>query len=203
MLIGISGGIGSGKSVVSRVLRLKGYPVYDCDSEARRIMAENCEIKRRICDEISREVTDGIRTPDRKRLAEIVFNDENARLRLNDIVHEAVRNDLLGKVESYPIVWVEAAILAESGIAGMCDRIWRVETPMDDRIENIIRRDDCSRQQAEARIRAQQKEDRLISQYEEKMDILRNDMSDSILRQVSDLISSPELKKKSYLQKDS
>lgn len=174
--------------MVSRILRLKGYPVYDCDVEAKRIMAESPGIKRRISEEISSEVTDGIRIPDRVKLAEIVFNDENARLLLNEIVHEAVREDVLKKAAQYPVLWVEAAILAESGLADLCERIWKVETPRDVRIENIIRRDRCTPLQAQSRIKAQQKEERLLSQYADKIEVIVNDSENSILQQIETLL---------------
>ncbi|MDE6436166.1 MAG: dephospho-CoA kinase, partial [Muribaculaceae bacterium] len=92
-LIAITGGIGSGKSVVSRVLRAMGYPVYDCDSQAKAIMDADAEIHRRLCSEIDAAVvTDGV--IDRKRLAEIVFNDKAKLAVLNAIVHSAVKAHL-------------------------------------------------------------------------------------------------------------
>ncbi len=186
MLIGITGGIGSGKSVVSRILRLKGYEVYDCDSEAKKIMDESREIKCRIRDEISGSVTDGVAPPDRKLLAGIVFNDEAARKKLNEIVHKAVREDV-GK-RSGRIMWVESAILAESGLSEMCARIWLVETPKEKRIANILKRDRTTAEQAESRIRSQQEEERLLKPYAAKTDIILNGGEESVLAQITVLL---------------
>lgn len=186
MLIGITGGIGSGKSIVSRILRLKGCYVYDCDSEAKRIMNDSSEIKCRIRDEISEAVTDGVKGLDRKLLAEIVFKDEAARRRLNAIVHKAVKED----IESLEgdVIWVESAILAESGLAEICDRIWRVDVPVEIRMANILKRDGCTREQAESRILSQTEEEKLIENYSSKTSIIRNGSYESILEQIDRLL---------------
>lgn len=191
ILIGICGGIGSGKSVVSRILRLMGFSVFDCDMEAKRLMADNAEIKRRICNEISSEVTDGDRVPDRRLLASIVFSDSKARLKLNSIVHSAVGKELDGYLNSCQKGWalfVEAAILAESGLAERCDHIWRVEAPLERRIARIIGRDAMTREEAEARIRAQEYEEKMIEKYNSKIMIIHNDEEYSLLQQIQKLL---------------
>lgn len=188
MLIGISGGIGSGKSVVSRILRLKGMTVYDCDSEAKRLMADSHKIKERIRDEISPQVTDGERIPDRALLAEIIFNDETARKKLNTIVHGAVRDDVLKRMATERILWVEAAILAESGLAEFCDRIWKIVTPTDLRISNVVNRDGCSVEHAFKRLRSQESEQHLHIKYENKTDMIFNNSQSSLLFQIEELL---------------
>lgn len=188
MLIGISGGIGSGKSVVSRILRLKGMTVYDCDSEAKRLMADSHKIKERIRDEISPQVTDGERIPDRALLAEIIFNDETARKKLNTIVHGAVRDDILKRIATERILWVEAAILAESGLAEFCDRIWKIVTPTDLRISNVVSRDGCSVEHAFKRLRSQESEQHLLIKYENKTDMIFNNSQSSLLFQIEELL---------------
>lgn len=190
MVIGISGGIGSGKSIVSRILRLKGHKVYDCDTEAKRIMASSSAIKQRIRDEISEEVTDGESLPDRLKLAEIVFSDEAKRRNLNAIVHTAVVEDVKTERRKWPVLWVESAILAESGLVEICDSIWRVEAPKGLRIENILRRDGCDVHQAQRRLKAQEKEDSLINEYIDRMAIIYNDFSSSLLRQIDNLLDT-------------
>lgn len=186
MIIGIGGGIGSGKSVVSRILRELGYDVYDCDMEARRIMNESSYIKRRIRDEISPDVTDGDRIPDRKRLADIVFSNEDARKRLNSIVHGAVRKDIMERCGR--LMWVEAAILAESGIADMCDEIWSVEAPFEMRVRRITARDRCMRRQALRRVASQSEEERLLQRYSKIVRVIHNDSRHSLIEQVELLL---------------
>lgn len=190
MVIGISGGIGSGKSIVSRILRLKGHKVYDCDTEAKRIMASSSAIKQRIRDEISEEVTDGESLPDRLKLAEIVFSDEAKRRNLNAIVHTAVVEDVKTERRKWPVLWVESAILAESGLVEICDSIWRVEAPQGLRIENILRRDGYDVHQVQQRLKAQEKEDSLINEYIDRMAIIYNDFSSSLLRQIDNLLDT-------------
>ena len=127
-LTAITGGIGSGKSVVSRVLRILGYPVYDCDSAAKSLMDADEEIKRRLIDEIdSLAVVDGV--IDRRRIAEVVFADAEKLAALNAIVHAAVREDIASWVFSQDSdrLFVETAILYESGLNRMVDAEWRVE----------------------------------------------------------------------------
>lgn len=189
-MIGISGGIGSGKSIVSRILRLKGHKVYDCDTEAKRIMASSSAIKQRIRDEISEEVTDGESLPDRLKLAEIVFSDEAKRRNLNAIVHTAVVEDVKTERRKWPVLWVESAILAESGLVEICDSIWRVEAPQGLRIENILRRDGYDVHQVQQRLKAQEKEDSLINEYIDRMAIIYNDFSSSLLRQIDNLLDT-------------
>ena len=92
-IVAITGGIGSGKSVLSRILMAWGYDVYDCDCEAKRIMDSDESIKRRIASEIDAGVvSDGV--IDRVLLAKIVFNDKAKLSILNSIVHNAVRHQI-------------------------------------------------------------------------------------------------------------
>lgn len=191
MLIGICGGIGSGKSVVSRVLRQMGMTVYDCDAEARRIMNSDPGIKCHIRDEISADVTDGESAPDRKLLADIVFSNEEARKRLNAIVHGAVRSDLEEKRR--PLMWVEAAILAESGIADMCDEIWSVESPPDIRIRRIVARDKIAPRMALKRIASQAAEERMLRKFDKIVKVVHNDEFHSILAQVENLLKDIDI----------
>ena len=189
-LIGICGGIGSGKSVVSRLLRLKGQTVYDCDYEARILMESDAEIKCRIRDEISADVTDGEKAPDRRLLAEIVFSDEQARLTLNSIVHGAVRADLIRKAAAFAgdRFFVESALLAESGIADLCDAVWRVEADTDVRLAAIMRRDGCDLRQARMRIRSQEAERMAIDRYSDRLSVIYNLDDNSLLRQIDNLL---------------
>lgn len=196
MLTGICGGIGSGKSVVSRVLRNMGYQVYDCDSEARRLMETSAEIKMRIRDEISPEVTDGVRIPDRNLLAKIVFDDEEARQKLNSIVHSEVREDLkrcIGGLEPGTDFFVEAAVLAESGLADICDRIWKVTADLKVRELRVMQRDGSSSTEVHKRILSQTAEEEKLKLYAGKTSVIINDDNHSVLRQIESLLDSQSL----------
>lgn len=157
-LIAISGGIGSGKSVVSTILRAMRYSVYDCDAEARRLMDCGEEIKSRIEESIAAEVILADRTIDRRRLAEIVFADEVMLARLNGIVHSAVRDDIVrwkALLDDEKVLWVESAIIYESGIDKMVDEVWDVTAPVGLRVERVMKRNSMGRERVLERIEAQ------------------------------------------------
>lgn len=155
-LIAITGGIGAGKSVVSRILMALGYPVYDCDSRAKLLMDSSPEIKRRIAAEISPEaISDNAIC--RPVLAEIVFNNPQKLLALNAIVHHHVREDIAAEAlcTSSPILFIETAILYESHLDTMVSQVWNVTAPEPIRIERIIARNGCTSAQARSRIDSQ------------------------------------------------
>lgn len=158
-LTAITGGIGSGKSVVSRMLSAMGHPVYDCDSRAKAIMDTSSEIKSAIASGISESVILPDGAIDRTMLSEIVFADAGALARLNAIVHSAVVADILRWTESLdrPRAWVESAIIYESGIDRIVDSVWRVDAPRRLRLERVMRRSGFTYAQAEARILSQEK----------------------------------------------
>lgn len=162
MLIAITGGIGSGKSVVSQILRILGYPVYDCDSRARTIMDSDCGIHRRLCEQIHPQaVVGGI--VDRQLISSIVFNDTEALTRLNTIVHGAVTADLMTwsaaeSTSGHPLQFVETAIPVQSGLCHRVDAIWQVTAPESLRIVRVQRRSGLSPDQIRARIEAQRSE---------------------------------------------
>ncbi len=155
-LIALTGGIGSGKSVVADLLRRMSIPVYDCDSRAKRLMDSSPEIHRRLVAEISPDVvTDGV--IDRAGLGEIVFADAGKLAKLNEIVHGAVRNDIVEWVESLSasIAFVETAILYQSGLNQMVSQAWEVVAPEPLRIERVMRRNSMSAEQVRTRISSQ------------------------------------------------
>lgn len=157
MLTAISGGIGCGKTVVSRIVRAMGYPVYDCDSRAAWIMDSDDSIKRDIAEKVHREcITDDGRI-DRRRLGEVVFGDYEALQRLNAIVHSAVRRDLASWYErNCPAdCFVETAILYQSGLDRMVDEVWEIDAPLDLRVERVMARNNFERGQVLSRISSQ------------------------------------------------
>ncbi|MDE6805386.1 MAG: dephospho-CoA kinase [Muribaculaceae bacterium] len=176
--------------MISRILRQKGYQVYDCDTRARYLMENSQIIKSRIRDEISADVTDGSLPPDRRRLAEIVFHDKKMLKCLNAIVHGVVRDDVRRTVESTleKILFVEAAVMAQSGLADICDEIWIVEAPVQQRIERVMARDSINRDAVDARIKSQEEEAELLSSYGAKLKVVRNDSAHSLLLQLDELL---------------
>lgn len=156
-LIAIAGGIGSGKTTVSRILSSIGLMVYDCDSRAKRLMDSDTEIRRRLADEISpRVVNEG--KIDRSLLASIVFADQNKLTTLNSIVHSAVIADLhrwADRNSREPLLFVETAILIESRLHLHVDEVWLVDAPADVRLVRAAGRDNASEEAIRARMENQ------------------------------------------------
>lgn len=155
-LIAITGGIGSGKTVVSRILTSIGFPVYDCDSKAKAIMDCDETIHRRIENEIDAScINQGC--IDRSRLASIVFSDPDRLAILNDIVHGAVRRDitLWAARQTSAISFVETAILYESGLDSIVQAVWNISAPEELRITRVMSRSGLSARQIRNRIKSQ------------------------------------------------
>lgn len=155
LCVAITGGIGSGKSVVIRMLTAMGYPVYDCDSRAKSLMDCSPAIKRKIAEEISAESvgTDGV--IDRSVLADVVFRDSEKLQRLNSAVHDAVRQDIDSWRSGRTLSFVETAILYQSGLDRMVDEVWEVIAPRELRIERVMARSGLSREQVAQRMAVQ------------------------------------------------
>lgn len=162
VLVAVAGGIGAGKSVVSRILRVMGYGVYDCDSHAKAIMDTDKAIHARLVETIHPQcVVDGI--IDRSLISKIVFSDSAALASLNSIVHAAVKADLSAWRQSREqhgerLMFVESAILRSSGLIDIVDDIWEVTAPLDVRIERVGRRSGLTEAQIRGRIAAQASE---------------------------------------------
>lgn len=160
-LIAICGGIGSGKSVVSEILRSLGYEVYDCDSRAKQIMDSDPAIHERLCHEIHpQSVVEGV--IDRKLISEVVFGDSEALSRLNGIVHKAVKDNIKlwaseGKTQS-GVKFIETAIPVSSGMTDMVDDVWEVTAPYRVRVERVKKRNGMSEAQVVSRIKSQESE---------------------------------------------
>ena len=146
MIIGITGGIGSGKSTIARELAKRGYMVYDCDQEAKRIIAENTDVQQEIIDLLGEEAFVG-GTYNTAYVAQRVFEDSHLLATLNAIVHPAVGLDIMKRKPDF----VESAILYESGLDILCDRIIVIDAPEEIRIARTLNRNYDVR----ARIKAQ------------------------------------------------
>lgn len=165
-LIGLTGGIGTGKSTVARILRLRGYEVYDCDLEAKRLMDESMEVRRSLRDHWGEEIYSAEGELDRRKVAQYVFADRREKAWLDSLVHGLVRDDVKRWAAthtdySHDTVFVESAILFTSGLADMCQEVWEVTAPLDTRVERVMKRSGMTREQALARIDAQREEQKV------------------------------------------
>lgn len=157
-IIAITGGIGSGKSVVSSILKNMGYNVYDSDNEARILMNDSNDIKESIQKAFGKSlVNNGI--IDRKKLSGIVFSDDCKLRELNHIVHGAVIKHFVEWVKNNdaPIVFIETAILYESGLDKYVTGVWEVTAPENIRIERVMKRNNMPETEVKRRIDAQNK----------------------------------------------
>ena len=140
MIIGITGGIGSGKSTIAHELAQRGYSVYDCDQEAKRIIAENPDVQQEIIDLLGEEAFIYHLSSiiyNTQYVAKRVFADPHLLEALNAIVHPAVGLDIMKRKPDF----VESAILYESGLDILCDRVIVIDAPEDIRIARTIARD--------------------------------------------------------------
>lgn len=154
--VGITGGIGSGKSTVCAVFELLGIPVYYADAEARKIL-DDPEIRNVISESFGNEVLNNNRV-DRKKLAAIVFNDPQKLDKLNSIVHPAVKQHFADWCEAhkkYAYVLKEAAILFESETYKNVQKIITVTAPPEIKISRVMKRDGVSKEEVEKRMASQ------------------------------------------------
>lgn len=159
-IIGLTGGIGSGKSVIARILRCNGLTVYDCDSEAKKLMANDFEVKEKLIGCLGPEVFLNDGTLNKQWIAGKIFSDFSYRDEVNAIVHQAVREDIIKnarKNNKFPL-FIESAILATARLVNFCQQIWVVTAPKELRIERVAGRDGLKREEILKRIDAQDKE---------------------------------------------
>lgn len=190
MIIGICGGIGSGKSVVSRILRLRGEPVYDCDLEAKRLMDGSEEVLSALSEHFGEMVCPKGGPICRPELAKRVFNSDEDRLWLNALVHRLVREDVMKwhekmTAEGHPRCFVESAILATSGLASQCDEVWIVTASEKVRIDRIKMRDSLDEEAIRKRIQSQKEEERIIADLHIPFRIIDNSGETSLLNQIN------------------
>jgi dephospho-CoA kinase len=156
MKLGITGGIGSGKTSVCRVFSILGIPVFSADPEAQKIMNSDERVIRGINDIANRNLYPA-GSLDRMQLAQLIFNDAEILQKVNSLVHPIVFEyfNRWTMSQDTPYVIMEAAILFESGAANLVDRVATVFAPEEERIARVTRRNKLSREQVLERIRNQ------------------------------------------------
>jgi dephospho-CoA kinase len=156
MEIGVTGGIGSGKTSVCRVFNILGIPVFSADFEAKRIMESDEEVKKKVRLIAGRDVY-STGSLDRLELAGIIFKNKEILREINRLVHPIVFRNYKTWVlsTSAPYVIMEAAILFESKAAHLVDKVITVIAPVGERIERVIQRNKLTREQVLDRIKNQ------------------------------------------------
>lgn len=158
--LGVTGGIGSGKTTVCRIFRVLGVPVFVADIEARRLLNTDSAIRQEI-NSITGDDLYSTGELDRKELARIIFNKPELLRRVNASVHPAILrifDEWAGKSET-PYVIMEAAILFEAKADVLVDRVAAISAPVEERIARVMGRNDLSREEVLERINNQLEDD--------------------------------------------
>ncbi|WP_026711390.1 dephospho-CoA kinase [Flavobacterium filum] len=187
-LIGLTGGIGSGKTTVAKMFAAKGIPVYIADEEAKKLM-NTSKIIQAIENEFGKEVINNGKI-NRTFLAEKVFNNKEKLNDLNQIVHPAVKEDFkswLKKNRDFPFVMKETAILFETGGNKDCDLVITVTAPLSERISRIISRDNTNEQSIKDRIKNQLDDDFKIKHSDY---VIQNSTLESTENQVDEIVKA-------------
>lgn len=164
-VIGLTGNIGSGKSIVTKRLGALGARVICADAVARKIVRPQSEGAMRIREAFGSQVFLPDGSLDRKALGRIVFNDEEARKKLDALLHPLMIQDIEETLDAWEketpdaIAVVDAALLIETGLHEAADEVWMVEARDDIRLQRIMRRDGLSASQARARMESQMPSD--------------------------------------------
>ena len=186
--IGITGGIGSGKSVVSRLLETMNIPVYNTDKEAKRITSTSRIIKEKLIQKFGQELYNDNEL-NKKKLASLIFNNPINLNYVNSVIHPEVFEDfsfwkktIFGKA----FVGIESAILFESGLNKMTDIDILVSAPLELRIERVILRDNLNKEEILNRIRNQmsEEEQKYLADY-----IVFNDNVQALIPQINTFIN--------------
>jgi dephospho-CoA kinase len=155
-ILGVTGGIGSGKTTVCKLFESKGIPVYNSDERAKHLLAHHPEVKQQLL-KVFGETVFTNNLPDRKKIAQLVFSDKEKLKLLNAIIHPKVKEDFeqWKKQQSSKLIIKEAAILIESGAYKQVDKVLVVTAPLQTRIQRVMQRDGVSKQDVESRLNNQ------------------------------------------------
>ncbi|MED3725581.1 dephospho-CoA kinase [Priestia filamentosa] len=194
--VGLTGGIASGKSTVSAILREHNIPVIDADIIAREVVEPGKEAYNQIVKRFGRDILEEDGTLNRSALGEIVFNDEQKRQQLNAIVHPAVRKEMLSKRDHYlqheRNVILDIPLLFESNLTHLVDKVLLVYVDEEVQLKRLIERNGFSEREALARIKAQ---DPLKDKVAKSDEVINNNGSkEETRKKVTHIIDSWNLK---------
>lgn len=160
MIIGLTGSIASGKSTVSQMLKELGYPIVDADLVARQVVEPGSETLEKIKETFGEGVILPDGSLDRKKVGDIIFSDPASRKRLNDIIHPAIRNEMLRQRAAYmaegqKVVIMDIPLLFESKLQHFVDKILVVSVTEENQLKRLMERNNLSERDALARISSQ------------------------------------------------
>ncbi len=161
--IGITGGIGSGKSTVCKVFKLLGVPVFEADVVAKSLIHSNPKIKKELIHLFGSGIYMNNGTVNRKKLAQIIFNDDIQLAKINALIHPAVKEEFRRwqKRQTTKYVIHEAAVLFESGLYKHMDFTILVTAPKEERLKRVMKRDNISKEMVLKRMEKQWTDEQL------------------------------------------
>ncbi len=185
--IGVTGGMGSGKSVVCELFRLHGAPVFDADKEAKLLNDTSPRIK----EELTRHFGSDLYKKgklDRQKLATLIFHDKQNLALVNSIIHPVLADQFIKwskERDSYPFVVIDAAVLFEAGFEQHVDKVITIYAPEAERIERVTRRDGIRKSQVMARMQHQIPEEEKAKRADH---VIYNDGQHSLIQQVANIL---------------
>lgn len=184
--IGITGGIGAGKSLVAEIIKAMGYPVYNSDERAKELTESNPKIKEGLIHLFGEEIYQND-TLNKFALAQAIFSDDSLREKVNALIHPIVREDynLWALAQNNSLVFNESAILFETRSFKNFDAIILVYAPKELRIKRIMKRDNCSENEVLKRMNSQFSDEEKF-QYTELR--ILNDEKKPLLEQIEKII---------------
>ena len=188
-LIAITGGIGSGKSVVSHIVQVMGYEVYDCDSRAKALMTTDVQVREQLVKAFGKDTYFADGSLNRQHLSQVAFGDDEALARLNSIVHPATARDMMQwrdeqMARGAAVAFCETALLRTAGLDRVVDGVWHVTAPDQVRVSRVMARSGLTAQQVMDRMAAQALEESVAAVEQ----VIVNDKDTPLLPQVTRLL---------------
>jgi dephospho-CoA kinase len=186
--IGVTGGIGSGKSIVCNLLRLYGIPVFDADQEAKCLNDTSTEVREALIHHFGESLYEGDKL-DRRRFATLIFNDKRNLTVANAVIHPALAkrfNDWCSARSCFTHVAIDAPVLFEAGFDAYVETVVTVYAPKKLRVKRVMQRDQVDREKVEARMRSQLPEQEKLKRADH---VIHNDDCHSLIVQVADFLA--------------
>ena len=193
--IAITGGIGSGKTYVSNMFQERGVPIYNADTEAKRLMVQDDVIRKELIALVGKEVYQGTEL-NKPLLASYLFSSAEHVQQINSIVHPRVKADFVEWLKArreYAVAGIESAILFEAGFRDSVDSVIMVSAPEELRLARAMKRDGATEQQIRSRMSAQMNEDEKIKMADF---VIHNDETKPLDEQISFILQILKTSKK-------
>jgi dephospho-CoA kinase len=160
LIIGLTGGIASGKSTIANMLREKNIPIVDADVVAREVVEIGTDTYKKLVSEFGTDILNDDKTLNRPKLGSIIFQDETKRQKLNDIMHPSIRTSMKEKTKNYieeghDVVVMDIPLLFESKLTHLVDKTLLVYVTEKTQLNRLMERNDLSEKEATDRIRSQ------------------------------------------------